>query len=407
MERQYLVTERAHFMCPNMHFGMLVELRAEYDGNKIKETLEKMAKAHPFLRSVISYEEDGIRLYYDVKDESMISFVEKESTDTMWEDYRAVSKYEWNPFVNGLLKVYAYNNNGQTTILFIVHHLLGDGRCLLEIAKEFAECYVQNREPEYVEEALIRTIDDLPEKSDLTGMSKLLIKRVNKQWRTEGKRVGYEEYAAFVEKFTASHPVCLKEYSVSDEEFKKMVHLCKENGITLNDLLMAHMYIKTGTEKIIIAADLRKMLACYREGACGNYASAMGIVCKSKTTDVVKKAKEVHRIVRKQMSDNRKLILVLACYFNMEPTLLDAAAIAGMGGFESKAGAFVGGSMFGFAAPKSYSITNLGKIECESMRSAMFIPPASPAAKCTLGVVTVNGKMKLCTSSYGKNNSIY
>ena len=114
MERQYLVTERAHFMCPNMHFGMLVELAAEYDGNKIKETSEKMAKAHPFFRSVISYDEDGIRLYYDVKDESMISFVEKESTGTMWEDYRAVSKYEWNPFVNGLLKVYAYNKNGKT-----------------------------------------------------------------------------------------------------------------------------------------------------------------------------------------------------------------------------------------------------------------------------------------------------
>lgn len=189
MERQYLVTERAHFMCPNMHFGMLVELRAEYDGNKIKETLEKMAKAHSFLRSVISYEEDGIRLYYDVKDKSMVSFVEKESMDTMWEDYRAVSKCEWNPFVNGLLKVYAYNNSGQTTLLFIAHHLLGDGRCLLEIAKEFAECYVQNMEPKYVEEVLMRTIDDLPEKSDLTGMSKLLVKRANKQWQTEGKRV--------------------------------------------------------------------------------------------------------------------------------------------------------------------------------------------------------------------------
>lgn len=403
MERQYLVTERAHFMCPNMHFGMLVELRAEYDGNKIKETLEKMAKAHPFLRSVISYEEDGIRLYYDVKEESMVSLVEKESIDTIWEDYKSISKFEWNPFVNGLLKAYAYNNSGQTILLFVAHHLLGDGRCLLEIAKEFAECYVQNMEPKYVEETLIRTIDDLPEKSDLTGMSKLLVKRANKQWQTEGKRVGYEEYAAFVEKFAASHPVCLKEHSVSDEEFKKMVRLCKENGITLNDLLMAHMYIKTGTEKIIIAADLRKKLACYREGACGNYASAMGIVCKSKTTDVIKKAKEVHHIVRKQMSNNRKLMLVLACYFNMEPTLLDATAIAGMGGFESKAGAFVGGSMFGFSAPKSYSITNLGKIESESMLSAMFIPPASPAAKCTLGVVTVNDKMRLCTSSYEGN----
>ena len=43
------------------------------------------------------------------------------------------------------------------------------------------------------------------------------------------------------------------------------------------------------------------------------------------------------------MKHNRKLMLVLACYFNLEPTLLDAAAIAGMGGFESKAAEFVGG----------------------------------------------------------------
>lgn len=178
---------------------------------------------------------------------------------------------------------------------------------------------------------MIRTIDDLPEKSDLTGISKLLVKQANKQWRTEGKRVRYEEYALFVEKFASTHPVCLKEHYISDEEFNKMIQLCKENEITLNDLLMAHIYIKTGTEKIIIAA-----------------------------------------------------------------------AIAGMGGFESKAGAFVGGSMFGYAGPESYSITNLGKIECESMLSAMFIPPASPAAGCTLGVVTVNGKMRLCTSSYEK-----
>ena len=30
MKRQYLLTERAHFMCPNMHFGMLMEIETEY-----------------------------------------------------------------------------------------------------------------------------------------------------------------------------------------------------------------------------------------------------------------------------------------------------------------------------------------------------------------------------------------
>ena len=166
----------------------------------------------------------------------------------------------------------------------------------------------------------------------------------------------------------------------------------------MNDLLMAHMYVKTGTEKIIIAADIRNMLSKYRKGTLGNYSTAMGICCKSKSTDVIEKAKEVHKLVQKHMKNNRALMLVLACYFEMAPTLLDAAAISALGGFESKAGKFVGGGMFGFTQPKSYSITNLGKVKNNNIKSFMFIPPASPAAKLTLGVVTLNGTMKVCSS---------
>lgn len=140
------------------------------------------------------------------------------------------------------------------------------------------------------------------------------------------------------------------------------------------------------------------MFAGYKKGALGNYSTVMGIVCKSKTTDVVEKAKEVHKLVQKHLSKTSALMLVLACYFEMSPTLLDAAAISALGGFESKAGKFVGGGMFGFGHSGSYSITNLGKIENEHIKSIMFIPPASPAEKMTLGVVTLNGTMRGCTS---------
>ena len=51
MKRQYLVTERAHFMCPNMHFGMLMEIEKEYIEENVKETLDRMANAHPFLNT--------------------------------------------------------------------------------------------------------------------------------------------------------------------------------------------------------------------------------------------------------------------------------------------------------------------------------------------------------------------
>jgi len=385
-------------MCPNMHFGILMEIEKEYDKAHVEATFNRMAEAHPFLRCLIAYENGTQQLYYKITEVSKINVNLKEDISSLWFDYKNISKQDWNVFENGLLKVYIYPQSQGMTILFIAHHLLVDGRGLLDIAQEFANDYMGAISPVYVEETLPESIDDLPEKSSLSGISKMLVKQANRQWKKENHTVSYEQYKSFVEEYSRKHAVEYKTYEVDDVTLAQMTQLCKTNGFSMNDLLMAHMYLQTGTEKIIIAADIRNMLSIYSKGALGNYSTAMGIHCKSKTTDIVKKAQEIHKLVQKHLKNNRALMLVLACYFEMTPTLLDAAAISALGGFESKAGKFVGGSMFGFGQPKSYSITNLGKVENENIKSIMFIPPASPAAKLTLGVVTLNGKMKACSS---------
>lgn len=403
MKRQYVISERAHFMCPNMHFGILMEIEKDYDRNLVNETIHRMADAHPFLKCFIAYEDDTDKLYYKITENSQISFVVKEDISSLWTDYKQISEQDWNVFENGLLKIYIYPQRQGMMVLFIAHHLLVDGRGLLDIAQEFANAYVGAVMPAFVEEELLESIDDLPQKSGLSGISKLLVKQANKQWEKENHTVNYEQYARFVEEYSKNHSVAYETYEVSDADMAQMVQMCKENGFSMNDLLMAHMYVKTGTEKIIIAADIRNMFSKYRKGALGNYSTAMGIHYKAKTTDVVETAKKVHKLVQKHLQKNRTLMLVLACYFEMTPTLLDVAAISALGGFESKAGRFVGGSMFGFEKPDSYSITNLGKVENDNIKSIMFIPPASPAAKLTLGVVTLNGSMKACSSRNEEN----
>lgn len=400
--RQYILSERAHFMCPNMHFGMIMEIEKEYDKQSVEATLFRMAEAHPFLKSVIAYEDGTDKLYYKITDCSQITVVIRDDSSLLWADYKELSKHDWNVFENGLLKVFIYPYEQGMTLLFVANHLLVDGRGLLEIAQEFANDYAGEAEPVYVEEVLIESIYDLPGKSSLSGISKLLVKQANKQWTKENHKVSYEQYRNFVEEYVKNHPIEYKVYEVDRESVEQMAKLCKENGFSMNDLLMAQMYIRTGTEKIIIAADIRERFSRYAKGALGNYSTAMGIVCKSGTTDIVKKAKEVHKAVYRHMKNNRALMLVLACYFEMTPTLLDAAAISALGGFGSKAGRFVGGGMFGFSRPKSYSITNLGKVNNNNIKSLMFIPPASPAAKLTLGVVTLNGEMRACSSSMEK-----
>lgn len=398
MKKQYLRTERTHFMCPNMHFGMLMELEKEYEEERVKETLHRMAEAHPFLRSVVAYEDGTDQLYYKVTEHSQIDLVIRKNKSALWSDYSKLAVQDWNVFEEGMLKVFVYFENKQMTLLFVAHHLLADGRGLLELAQEFADVYVGKREPIYVEEHLIENIGDLPEKSSLTGISKMLVRRANATWKKENHTVSYEQYRSFAVKYGKEHPVEYKTYEADAVQVKQMKEQCREHGFTMNDLLMAHMYITTGASKIIIASDIRNRLSKYQKGALGNYATALGIVCKTNTKDTVKKAIEAHKAVQKSKAVNRKWMLVLACYFEMSPTLLDAAAISALGGFESKAGSFVGKRMFGMGKPESYSITNLGKVENENIQSILFIPPASPAAKLTLGVVTLNGVMRLCSS---------
>ena len=398
MKKQYLMTERAHFMCPNMHFGILMEIEKEYDKEAMKTSLLHLADAHPFLKSLITYENGTDRLYYRVTGESKIDVVVRENKAAVWADYEELSKQNWNVFEKGLLKVYVCPEKDGMTVLFAAHHLLADGRGLLELSQEFARDYVKGIVPAYAEENLMESIDDLPEGSRLSGIGKLLVRQANKQWVKENHKVSYEQYEDFVKQYAEKNRVSYETYEADKEALQRMKELCKANGFSINDLLMAYVYLRKGTKKIVIASDVRNVISNYNKGALGNYATAMGISCNAKTTDVTEMAKKVHKAVQKHMKKNSKLMLVVACYFEMSPTLLDAAVISTIGEFESKAGHFVGEGMLGYGQPDSYSITNLGKIENDCIKSVMFIPPASPIAKFTLGVVTLNEEMRLCSS---------
>lgn len=62
-----------------------------------------------------------------------------------------------------------------------------------------------------------------------------------------------------------------------------------------------------------------------------------------------------------------------------------------------KLNCYVQGAMGNYASAIS--------VTCDAMQYAMFIPPASPAIIQTIGVLTVNGTMQLCSSYYSNTIS--
>lgn len=403
-ERTYAITERAHLMCPNMHFGIAFDVVEQYDYEKVLSAIKCLAKAHPFLCCTMALDENGL-LYYDNKGSSLVSVAVRSCADDMWKDYRAVSQTVWPVFSEGLLKVFVYPQNDGFKLLFVAHHLLCDGRSLLQLVCEFADCYAEGKEPAFVRESLIKSVNDFPPKSQLGGVSKMLVGYSNKLWKKENHSVSYDEYSAFAEDFAKENPVCGYILHNDKEKTAHLIELCRENGISVNDYLLAKLFSATNAEKIIIGADVRNDISCYQKGSLGNYASAVSVEYKSKGETVVSRAKKLHKIIEKLAADKSRWLLILACYLELEPGLIDAAVISSLGRFNSKAASFVGNTFLRFSKGDGVSLTNLGKAENKNIRSAVFMPPISPSAKAVFGALTMNGVMQIACSYYSKKLS--
>lgn len=392
--KQYIFTERAHYMCPNMHFGIMAMIDAAFDMDKIKGSIKVLQSAHPLLRSLIAEEKGTDKIYYDIKDELKIPLFNCRNKAEWRDDYKKITQGGWNVQKEALLKVAVYKNEDSFTVLFVAHHLLTDGRGLLGLVEEFADHYVKGKIPETVEEQLITGLGDLPEGSDLPFISRVVVNDANKKWTKEDHRVTYDEYLKFEKDYLSKNMVNYELQVLADHEFAGLIDMCKENDVSVNDYLIAAMMIDNKTDKVVIASDIRKKCKCYRQGSLGNFATAFGVSVK-RCDDLSKLSKKVSSEVKKIVSDPSKEMLVLACYINMKQELIDAAPIASLGTFNSNAGRFVGQKMFGYAKRNGHCVTNLGKISSDVISEAAFIPPASPANRMAWGVLTVNEKMAI------------
>lgn len=340
-DRNYVYTERAHFMCPNMHFGIMAKIESSYDEGQLGQSIGTLQKAHPFLQSFIAEEADTGRLYYQMQDCLNIPVMVKEDVALWQQDYEELSVRGWNVKKECLLKVVVYPRENEFQILFIAHHLLCDGRGLLQLAEEFAGHYVNGTVPQYVREHLIQGLNDLPPDSGLPFISNLIISDANRRWKKEGQQVKYEEYGTFERAYIQKNKSSREIITVCNRELEEILALCKQHGFTVNDWLIAKMMLEENTNKVVIAADIRNQVKCYKQGAMGNYSTAFSVSVKKNGENDISLAKRVASQVLNICQHPQKEMLVLACYMHMLPGLIDAVAISALGDFESKAGTFV------------------------------------------------------------------
>lgn len=126
MEKKKVISERAHLMCPNMFFGIMIKIDKEFNLQKFQESLMAVQNAHPLIVSSINMD-DMEHLFYENRANYQIPcYIEKERT---WEQiFQDISLNSWDVRKESLLKVYVFPEEKYFQVLLIAHHILCDGR---------------------------------------------------------------------------------------------------------------------------------------------------------------------------------------------------------------------------------------------------------------------------------------
>lgn len=386
-----IITERAHYMCPNMHFAIAIEIEAGFDEAKIKKTVDDLKMSHPLLMSVIEEDEYGNPIYVQKADIQVPVFI-RENHTTWLADYDEVTSEGWNLRCDCLLRVIAYPKEKGTFLVFAAHHLLCDGMALWKLAASFADIYMGKKDVCRYEDRIIEAMDEFGGNLKTSFMVKCITSSANKKWRKAGKKVSYDGYRQFERNYLSNDSVKKTISSLGGDQLGALIDGCKANNVTVNDFLVAQMMVSQHTNRVVVGSDVRKLFNNYEEGSLGNYSSAYSIEVK-KSGDVWSVAKAVSKAAGQIKNNPSREMLTLLLYASLDQNLLDAAPISALGGFESEAGLFVGDRLLGFRNGKNHTITNLGKHESESITRAYFVPPCSPSVKMIVGVITLNGVM--------------
>lgn len=399
---EYIFTERCHLMCPNMCFGISCVINDTLDETRIKNTAEKLAQSHPFLRSTLGFEQKTDKYFYKVSETSKIQLSVMPDEICGMNDSKIIAEYnrqtcfEWDLFQHGFLRLFAWKFKEKMCVLFVFHHLLADGKGGLQLVEQFADCYCTGKSIDFVFEHLI-TIDDLPVNSRLPLFSRLLVKKLNKSWAKEKNSLAYSEYLSLVNSSLPKEHLNYSFNKIEGQKFAEILEKCRVNNVTVNDYLLAEMFLKNDISKVIVACDLRNTLPHYKAGSLGNFSSAFSINYKANKSGLFGNAKNIHNLVLKKRNNMKDLYLILQFYANLNPQIIDAAFASSKELFNSKTAKFAGDSILGYKNCSGFSITNLGKIESQNIVSACFIPPASSAIKKIQGVLTVNNCLTVCT----------
>lgn len=404
--KHYLDTERTHLMNPSMNIIIKADIKGEFHEEQFRRAVIELTNTYPILRATVQMDEKGRAFFLPASAEEIQVEIKRE-VEPIEPFILTENKKIFHLERESMLRIYVMPIANAFSIIFISHHVLGDGKSILLLLEALCKAYVGIDIP-YVGIHLLGNHKNFPENSEPSKIIQSYLAYLNKEWRKDGRQFSFQDYEELFQKYhqDVESKVCIR--MLNSVETRHVHHRCKSLGVSMNSavvtaFLMAEKELDTRhkdrVDKIGIAVDIRNDLDFDASHLIGNYASACSFKCgniERETFDSL--VKKVHKKIKRKIDNPRARWICLQAYDYLEETLLDAVHFSQYTEHMNKVVEKCA-KMFGYGAvPMDLGVTNLGKVEMEELpsielESLVLIPPPAPCNDITVGVITYRGVM--------------
>lgn len=408
MVKHYINIERPHLMNPSMNVILKADFKGTFDESVFRGAVTELANAYAILRATVQIDEKGRAYFLSVQANEIP--VEVLVGGTSFEQL-VISENQkmFDLEKDSMLRIFVMPLPAAFSVVFISHHLLGDGKSSIILMEALCRAYM-GMKLDYVGIQLIKDSNNFPKGSELSEFSKRYLGSLNKAWRKDTRLFSFADYKKMFASYQKERETGIYLMSFNAVQTRKVYHCCKNLDISLNSgIVAAFMYAEKETDgrhrehldKIGITVDIREELNFDASKLVGNYASAISIEYgKIGKDNFEKAAKKVHKQLMNKIKKPKSKWLCLHAVDWVEGSLMDAGYFSQYGDFENKTAQKCAKMMGYDGIPMELGITNLGKllmfIPSElTLESVVFVPPAAPGNDLTIGVVTYRGIMQL------------
>ena len=393
--RYRIDTERVDLFDVNIVITMKVSLDKDIPFEDAQKAFYKACSLHEVLNSKVVIEDSGDAFYVSCDEpHNSISITDLSLEELVIENERKRFRVDEGEFIRAFL-----SSDG---IVFMMHHLGGDGKSLLYFIETFMKC-LSGRKCEYLPFRSLG-LSDLPKESKLPFYYELLSRSWNRNWKKDRKVFSFADLDDTYSGFWKDRKTKIELKRYSKDELDVLVKNAKNAGVSLTAYLITDFIKDTDSSMDVgLAVDGRT------DGnrSMGNQATGISVKYRyDKKKSFEDNAKAVFKAMREKLDDTRSRYLVLQFMGLLDPTLKDSLNLVHAGCIESKTASKVAGLLGYGDKVKDISITNLTRADIPldygdvRIREIVFVPPVVSYAKNVIGIVTTGDVMTVARHIY-------